>query len=150
MQKKFLTKFNMFPDENTKQSRNRRKLQHKKSIYEKFTPNITNCENWKSFSFKIWVQILKGFRMTAIFLAAGKVCMGCTLKPHCGSGVFQVCQQVLGWSSDMGTPRSATSWSQARLWHDILMHSMMPRCTRKFFMASDKEKGCPLYYFYST
>lgn len=35
MQKKFLTKFNMFPDENTQQSRNRRKLQHKKRAYMK-------------------------------------------------------------------------------------------------------------------
>ena len=30
--------------------------------------------------------------------------------------------------------------SQARLWHDILMHSMMPGCTSNFFMASDKAR----------
>lgn len=139
----------MFPDENTQQSRNRRKLQHKKSIYEKFTPNIIltvkNC-----FFLLRFMQILKGFRMTAIFLAAGKVCMGCTLKPHCGSGVFQV--PASPWLVIRHGHSKVSYILEARpgFWHDILNAQYDAQVHQKILHGLWQGKDALSYYFYST
>ena len=66
---------------------------------------------WEALVMVLQVGSAEAIGMTAIFLAVGEAdAWDAHRSLHCGSGGLQDYQQVLGWSSNMGTPRSATSW----------------------------------------
>ena len=95
---------------------------------------------WKteSFSFKIWVQILKGIGRTAIFLAVARQVDGV----HTEAPMWLRCSPSVPASPRLVIRHGHAKVSyilvaRARLWNEILMHSTMPRSTTSLVMATE-------------